>query len=132
MIVFVDTTAFYASFDATDRYNAAAARAWSDFLERDVSLVTSNYVIVETSALLQRRLGMAAVKRLYDTFVPLVSVEWVDADLDSAAAESLLAADKRDLSLVDCTSFALMRHLQIRNAFTFDRHFAEQGFTCHP
>jgi predicted nucleic acid-binding protein len=33
---------------------------------------------------------------------------------------------------VDCTSFEMMRELGIHNAFTFDRHFAEQGFTCLP
>jgi predicted nucleic acid-binding protein len=41
-------------------------------------------------------------------------------------------AGQRDLSLVDFVSFELMRREGIRTAFTFDRHFAEQGFECVP
>jgi predicted nucleic acid-binding protein len=36
------------------------------------------------------------------------------------------------LSLVDCTSFQVMRQLGIDTAFAFDEHFAEQHFTCIP
>jgi predicted nucleic acid-binding protein len=39
------------------------------------------------------------------------------------------AANRRSLSLVDCVSFVVMRQLAIRDAFAFDRHFEEQGFT---
>jgi predicted nucleic acid-binding protein len=37
-------------------------------------------------------------------------------------------AHRRGLSLVDCTSFAIMRRQAITRAFHFDRHFQEQGF----
>jgi uncharacterized protein len=40
----------------------------------------------------------------------------------------VLAAARRNLSLVDCVSFELMRRLGIRRVFCFDPHFAEQGF----
>jgi predicted nucleic acid-binding protein len=45
---------------------------------------------------------------------------------------SMLAADKKRLSLVDCISFNIMRRLGIKSAFAFDRHFKEQGFECIP
>jgi predicted nucleic acid-binding protein len=48
------------------------------------------------------------------------------------AIDVLLAANRRQLSLVDCSSFLLMRELGLRHVFTFDRHFAEQGFLCYP
>ena len=38
----------------------------------------------------------------------------------------------RQLSLVDCTSFVVMRQIGIDDVFAFDRHFAEQGFTVLP
>jgi predicted nucleic acid-binding protein len=37
-------------------------------------------------------------------------------------------AHRRGLSLVDCTSFAIVRRQAITRAFHFDRHFQEQGF----
>ena len=33
---------------------------------------------------------------------------------------------------VDCVSFSVMRRLGVRDAFAFDAHFGEQGFTCLP
>jgi len=45
---------------------------------------------------------------------------------------ALLTAAARDLSLVDCVSFAIMRERNLDTAFAFDRHFTQQGFTCIP
>jgi predicted nucleic acid-binding protein len=64
--------------------------------------------------------------------LPLLSVQWgTEPDHDSAMA-TLLAANRRDLSLVDCVSFAAMRRLGVSRAFTLDDHFREQGFECLP
>ena len=54
----------------------------------------------------------------------------VDAALHRAGSDALLAAGRRDVSLVDCVSFAAMRREGIADAFAIDRHFAEQGFRC--
>ncbi len=45
---------------------------------------------------------------------------------------TLLIAARRQLSLVDCASFDAMRRLGITTVFTFDKHFAEQGFAQVP
>lgn len=37
-------------------------------------------------------------------------------------------ADLRALSAVDATSFAIMKRVRIRIAYTFDHHFAAAGF----
>ena len=87
---------------------------------------------METFALLQNRLGMAAVKTFQDDVLPVLTVEWVDETLHQAGIAALLTANRRQLSLVDCISFEMMRRLGIKTAFTHDRHFAEQGFECLP
>jgi uncharacterized protein len=45
---------------------------------------------------------------------------------------AMLAAGQRDVSLVDWTSFELMRRLGVNTAFAFDDDFAEQGFDLLP
>ncbi len=92
----------------------------------------TSYVLVEAFALIQHRLGIGAVRAFQETIVPLLQVEWIDAPLHQRAVAALLTAGRRQLSLVDCASFEAMRSLGITTAFTFDRHFAEQGFSCLP
>ncbi len=49
-----------------------------------------------------------------------------------ASVLAFLTAGRRALSLVDCASLVVMRRLGVEKAFTFDRHFAEQGFMLIP
>jgi uncharacterized protein len=130
--VFLDTSGLYAVFDADDSNHAALAEAWNALVASDVPLRTSNFVLVELIALLQRRLGLAAVDALAGYVLPWVRVEWVDQRTYEEALAGLLAARRRDLSLVDSASFVLMRRLGIRLALTVDKRFLEQGFDVVP
>jgi predicted nucleic acid-binding protein len=132
MTVFIDTSAFYALLDADDRQHQAAKQAWVTLLNEAADLTCSNYVIIETTALVQNRLGMEAVRAFQEDILPVVRVKWVDDMTHQADVTALLTAGRRQLSLVDCVSFDLMRQLGIRRAFAFDEHFAEQGFEIIP
>lgn len=116
--------------DADDEHHDQAVRAWHALAEVEAPLVTSNYVIVETVAVAQNRLGIGAVRTLMGDIVPLLDVVFVDVATHGAAVSALLAAGRRHLSLVDCASFEIMRQLTVRRAFAYDRHFEEQGFEC--
>jgi uncharacterized protein len=130
--VFVDTSALFTLVDADSEEHHAATEEW-DRLRRDATrLRTHNYVVLETASLLQRRLGMDAVAHLHRYLLPVLSVRFVAPDLHTLAMTSLLAAGRRKVSLVDWTSFEMMRDEHLTEAFTFDRHFAEQGFTLRP
>lgn len=89
-------------------------------------------MLVETTALAQRRLGLEAVRALRDDLVPVLRVAWVDEDLHATALTALVAAGRRSVSLVDHVSFELMRRRGVRRALALDRHFAEQGFELLP
>jgi uncharacterized protein len=132
MRTFVDTSAFYALLDRGDENHGSAKRAWTQMLDVSESLVTSNYVLVETLALLQNRLGVAAVRGFQEDLIPVLHVEFVTPEQHRSGVSALLAADRRGLSLVDCVSFEVMRNLGIREVFGFDPHFKEQGFTLIP
>lgn len=130
MNIFVDTSALYALLDRDDDYHPRAKKAWNDLLDQGGALLTSNYIVVESTALVQSRLGIEAVKALHENILPLFAVELINAEIHRISVAALLTASKRKLSLVDCSSFEIMRSLNIGVVFTFDPHFREQGFTC--
>ncbi|PRR73812.1 23S rRNA-specific endonuclease VapC20 [Moorella humiferrea] len=128
MNVYLDTSAFLAILDADDENHAAAKKIWENLLTSGVPMICSSYVLVETYALVQRRLGMEALRVFHEDILPLLQVEWIDAELHQWGANAVLTANRRNLSLVDAVSFAVMRKLGIKKAFAFDRNFLEQGF----
>lgn len=132
MNCFVDTSGFLAVLDADDEHHLNAKKAWMRFIASGVHLTCTNYVLVETFALVQHRLGVEAVRVLQEDILPIMHIEWVDETTHHRGISALFAASRRKLSLVDCVSFEFMRRLGIRNVLACDKHFSEQGFTCHP
>ncbi len=132
MTIFVDTSALLAVLDADDQEHASAREAWEAMVSREESLLCTNYILVETFALAQHRLGMEAVRTLQEDILPLVRVEWMDPQSHYSSVMAMLIAGRRGLSLVDCASFETMRRLGLSTAFAYDRHFDEQGFATVP
>jgi predicted nucleic acid-binding protein len=125
--VFVDTSALYAFLDRDDRFHDRARATMSELAEGASPLVTSNYVLVETTALVHARLGVEAV-RAFQAVVAVLEVHWIGERLHREGLTALLASDQRRLSLVDCISFQLMREVGLDVAFAFDSRFEQQSF----
>ena len=114
--------------DKDDNHHLAAVRAWRSYAESHCVLWTSDYVRLETCSLIQRRLGTAALEDFHDKVLPVARVIIVGEDGFERAFSQWRVARRRQLSLVDLTSFDGMRRHSISRAFAFDRHFAEEGF----
>lgn len=127
-MILADTSALYALLDRADPNHHRAERALNGLRTQDARLVTHGYVVLEVVTLVQRRLGMTAVRRFVDNLLPLMEVVHVDEQLHVAALEGLIAAGQRHVSLVDRVSFLLMRRHGITQAFAFDADFASEGF----
>ncbi|MBI4042879.1 MAG: PIN domain-containing protein [Deltaproteobacteria bacterium] len=132
MRVFLDTSAFLAIIDADDDNHAAAKKKWRELILAEAEFFCNNYVLIETFALLQHRFGMTAVNRFSNDVVSFLHIHWIDEAIHQAATSALLAAARKKLSLVDCVSFETMRSLGIKTAFSFDKHFTQQGFNRIP
>jgi uncharacterized protein len=132
MSLFVDTSAFYALLDRDDAHHGESAGAWRGMMTSDQSVATTNYVIVETFALIQSRLGLKAVRSFHDDIIPVLRIEFVTLEMHRLGIAALFTAAKRGLSLVDCVSFEVMRALGMKSVFTFDNHFRERGFAVIP
>ena len=125
---FVDTSALFAVADRSETNHTRATTEWIELLRAGRPLITTNYVLLESYSLVQRRLGIQALAVLAEQIVPPLTVLWLSAEDHAKALATVIAANRRHLSIVDCTSFAVMRELKIRRAFAFDEHFREQGF----
>jgi predicted nucleic acid-binding protein len=128
--VFIDTSAFYALMDRSDRCHDQARSRWYDLLAGDTPLYTSNYIALETGALLQSRLGFEAAETWFRDILGVIETLWVEKHIHQTAFELWLSLGRRKLSLVDCVSFVIMRSNQIDTVFGFDGHFEEQGFVA--
>jgi predicted nucleic acid-binding protein len=130
--IFVDTAALLAIINVEDVNHEIAKAAWKDFINDGDMLVTNNYVLVESAALIQSRLGIRFLQKLTSELLPLLEVHWIGEEQHGEALNLVVASNRRNLSLVDCSSFDTMRRLDIETAFTFDPHFREHGFNVIP
>ena len=121
MSLFVDTSAWYAAADRSDASNARA----KSVLVGGETLVTSDHVLIETWSLLHHRIHRKAADQFWEALRSGVAlVEPVNnADLESAWQIGISYRDQ-DFSIVDRTSFAVMRRLGIERAASFDDDFA--------
>jgi uncharacterized protein len=132
MNIFIDTAAFLAVLNSNDQFHQSAKNIWDEILSSNVSLFSSNYIILETTTLLQHRFGIEAVRLFENDISPVIEIAWVDKIIHQQGMSALLVANRRNLSLVDCTSFEIMRQIGSDEVFTFDPHFREQGFKVIP
>lgn len=96
-------------------------------------LVTSNLVVIETHALMLRRLGRHIALRYIEGLLRGdVAIERVQEADERTALEIVRRYDDKDFSLTDATSFALMDRLGVIEAFTFDRNFSQYGLGVLP
>lgn len=121
MSLFVDTSIWYAGADSGDRSNSRA----KTILKSSEVLVTSDHVLVETWSLLHHKLGRSVAERFWDGLRSgIAAIETVGpADLE-AAWEIGVSWGDQDFSIVDRTSFAVMRRLGIERVASLDEDFA--------
>lgn len=125
MNLFVDTSVWYAAADRSDIDNKRA----KTILAGAESLFTTDHILIETWMLLRNRIHRRAAEDFWENLRTGVAViETVGAaDLESAWQIGLAYRDQ-DFSLVDRTSFAVMRRLGLDHAASFDDHFAVYRF----
>ena len=121
MSLFVDTSIWFAAADATDLSNARAKA----ILNSGELLVTTDHILVETWTLLRYRLQRNAAERFWEGMRSGVAIiEPIGlADLEAAWQIGLSWKDQ-DFSIIDRTSFAVMRRLGLERAASLDAHFA--------
>jgi predicted nucleic acid-binding protein len=133
--VFVDTGAFLAAVHRDDTHHQAAAACFRRLAAAGRRLVTSAHVLDEAVTLVRLRVGHRAAVELGERLQHSRMCRLVDVaeDLRLVAWSLFVRYSDQRFSFTDCTSFAIMHSLGLREAFTFDRRdFQAAGFTAIP
>lgn len=132
--LFVDTGAWVGRFATKDQYHARAAGTFA-LLEREKRpLVTTDYILSETVTLLRKQAGLNVAAQVWEQLDEgsLARVVQINPEHRRKARRLFVQYDKINLSLVDGVSFAVMRDMEIHEAFTFDDDFRKVGFLTLP
>ena len=132
MRTFVDTSALYALMIPEDIHHDSAQTCFEELQFAEASLVSTNYILLECAALLQRRQGLEVARAFLTQAAQLLDIVWVERSHHEHAVTLWGKSNRRALSLVDCVSFWVMRDRRLRHVVAFDPHFAQAGFEVLP
>ncbi len=130
--VLIDTSAFYALRSASDLFHSRASDAYERLLDREQELWTTSYTLVETVALLHRRLGFEVVSEFSEWRDRSgLEVLWIDSRMHAEAWDRFMAERGQGLSFVDWTT-AVASSAMSAPVFTFDAGFVSAGLPVLP
>ena len=118
-----DSSAILALLDANDADHGRAVQVAREIASARRPSFITNYIEVETHALLLRTLGrMLAREWLLTGGLPVVRALPAEED---RAREIVARHSDKNWSLCDAISFAVLEARGVRRAFTFDHHFRQ-------
>ncbi len=128
--IFVDSSAWIALNSKRDQFHNKAVDTNKELLQKRHHYVTTNFVLDETYTALLMKIGhFAAVdfgERIRSSQV--VQVIHITPDIEESAWELFKQYSDKEFSFTDCTSFEVMRRMNLTKAFTNDHHFEQIGF----
>ncbi len=130
MKVFIDTSAWLALEDRSDQFHSQAVKIADSLKKEHIPWITSEYVFLETVTLIRLRVSHHAAILFGEALLQsrLVEVVEIDAALRQKTWQAFKQYSDKKFSLVDCSSFALMREFNLTRVFSFDHHFDQMSF----
>lgn len=129
-MLFIDTGAFIAKFLPADQFHIKATEIWKQLDKKQSKIVTSNFVLDETLTLLARRssyeFAAEIAQALYSSEATKIVRPTLETELSALTFFEKFSDQK--ISFTDCISFQLMKENNIKEVFSFDKHFTFAGF----
>jgi len=128
--IFLDTAAILGFTNKNDQYHESAKVKLQSIIETSAVLITTTHVFAETVTRIQRQLNadkaiqVGNMLRSEDRIGIIVPQE----ETINSAWKIYQKYKDNKISFVDCVSFAIMKEMKIKRAFTFDKHFQILGF----
>jgi uncharacterized protein len=131
--VFVDSSAYLALLDTDDAHHREAIATIQELAQARYRQFTTNVLLIESHALILSVLGRdRAARFLTDMEESNTVVIRARAADEERAKQILFQYTDKEFSFADAISFAVMERLAMCLAFSFDRDFAQYGFTVLP
>ncbi len=133
-MIFVDTGAWIAILDKSDRYHKESVRIYTELKQGREQFLTTDYVLDETATRLRYDAGYQLAVKFFDGIyqareVGALRIVRIDEVLFDKGVSIFRQYDSAILSFTDCTSFAVCRMYNIHQTFAFDKHFAMMGIS---
>ena len=133
-MIFVDSGAWIAFFDPTDRYHNDSVVIYNDLVQQKMRLLTTDYVVDETITRLRYDVSHSVAVQFLDLIesveeIGVLTIAEIDKTLLQEAKRLFRQYDTAKLSFTDCTSFAVCQKHNISETYAFDDHFAMMGIT---
>lgn len=133
-MIFVDSGAWIAFLDPTDRYHNDSVVIYNDLLQQKRRLLTTDYVLDETITRLRYDVRHSVAVQFLDLIesverTGVLTIAEIDKTLFQEAKRLFRQYDSAKLSFTDCTSFAVCQKHNISETYAFDEHFAMMGIT---
>jgi len=131
-------TNIYTGISDNKDLNHESALNFIKKLNGKYKLITTNYVLDETYTLLLMNTGYQttiAFKQRIDIMIAsqVLEIVWIDEAIANRAWQIFAKFNvDKEWSFTDCTSYAVMKQLNIAEAFTLDPHFAQMSFVKQP
>lgn len=128
--VFVDTSWYKALVDIHDDFHKIALDQSKKLILQESHFITTNYIVDETLTLLRVRRSLEVSLKFRNLLVDMNAITKIYRILpqDEVKAWDWFPKNWSKLSFTDCTSFAVMQRLELKDVATFDDHFARAGF----
>ena len=129
--VLVDTSALYALISSTDQFHHQAWLWYRALVSRREELYITSYALVETIALVHRRLGFTQLRTFMESIQNVIRTYWVTPSVHAEAWDMLVARNSNQLSLVECSVIVVARRLNAQ-VFAFDNDYRTEGLQVIP
>lgn len=126
--IFIDTSAFVGIYNTDDAHAKNAALINKKIQQRNINLLTTNYVVAEALTVISQRAGKPQARSFGDyIFSGRLPILQIDEDLQQQSYDYFKTVKQKDVSYVDCTCFVVCKQLGIKQVFSFDNHFEKHG-----
>lgn len=130
-IIFVDSDVFVSVLRKDDSNHQKAKRLYLQLEKLNVSFATSNYVFAEVITVISQKIGHKIALEFISNMRSLDSIYnfiRVTPEIEEMAIEIFKKQTSKNVSFVDCTNMALIKHDNLTAIFSFDEIYKKNGY----